>query len=63
MKGGDKRWDQHWPQDHREYHDWKEHHIIYFLPRSGLRDMHFQRPAQRCAVFARSEAIGQQAAA
>jgi hypothetical protein len=27
MKGGDKRWDQHRPQDHQEYHSWKEHHI------------------------------------
>jgi hypothetical protein len=34
MQGGDKRWEQHRPQDHYEYHDWKEHHITYFLPRT-----------------------------
>jgi len=31
MKGGDKRWEQHRPQDQHEYHGWKEHHITYFL--------------------------------
>jgi hypothetical protein len=30
MKGGHKRWEQHRPQDHHEYHGWKEHHITYF---------------------------------
>jgi hypothetical protein len=34
MEGGDKRWEQHRPQDHHEYHGWKEHHITYFLPRT-----------------------------
>jgi hypothetical protein len=29
MKGSDKRWEQHREQDHREYQDWKDHHITY----------------------------------
>jgi hypothetical protein len=53
MQGGDKRWEQHRPQDHCEYHDWKEHHITYFSSAHGLRHLRFQRPAQRCAVLAR----------
>jgi hypothetical protein len=62
IQASDKPWDQHGPQDHHEYDGWKEHHIIYFLPRSGSWDLNLQRPAQRCAVLAPSEAMVQQAA-
>jgi hypothetical protein len=52
MQAGDKRWDQHRPQDHYEYHGWEEHHITYFLPRTD-RGIAFSKPAQRCTVLAR----------
>jgi hypothetical protein len=44
MKGGDKRWEQHRPQDHHEYHGWKEHHITYFLPRTDRGICVFKGP-------------------
>jgi hypothetical protein len=53
MKGGHKRWEQHRPQDHHEYHGWKEHHITYFSSAHRSRHSRFQRPTQRCVVVAR----------
>lgn len=44
MKGGHKRREQHRPQDHHEYHGWKEHHITYFLPRTDRGICVFKGP-------------------